>query len=105
MPHTYGLPAFALKAIGGLLIYALIVTLRPQLLQLTHRLSRMFMLSALFGGRSLHYRPVVFIPLGSATGSNYSACSLRHTCHCHGSFHSKKRHRKKLYALNQATSP
>lgn len=41
--------AFALKAIGGLLIYALIVTPAAAALQLTYRLSRMFMLSALFG--------------------------------------------------------
>ncbi|QCC85527.1 metal ABC transporter permease [Desulfovibrio desulfuricans] len=41
--------AFALKAIGGLLIYALIVTPAATALQLTYRLSRMFLLSALFG--------------------------------------------------------
>lgn len=41
--------AFALKAIGGLLIYALIVTPAAAALQLTYRLSRMFMLSAFFG--------------------------------------------------------
>ena len=41
--------AFALKAIGGLLIYALIVTPAATALQLTYRLSRMFMLAGLFG--------------------------------------------------------
>ena len=41
--------AFALKAIGGLLIYALIVTPAATALQLTYRLSRMFILSAFFG--------------------------------------------------------
>ena len=41
--------ACALKAIGGLLIYALIVTPAATALQLTYRLSRMFILSAFFG--------------------------------------------------------
>lgn len=41
--------AFALKAIGGLLIYALIVTPAATALQLTYSLSCMFWLSALFG--------------------------------------------------------
>lgn len=41
--------AFALKAIGGLLIYALIVTPAATALQLTYRLSRMFWISALLG--------------------------------------------------------
>ena len=41
--------ACALKAIGGLLIYALIVTPAATALQLTYRLSRMFLLSAVFG--------------------------------------------------------
>ena len=41
--------ACALKAIGGLLIYALIVTPAATALQITYRLSRMFLLAALFG--------------------------------------------------------
>lgn len=41
--------AFALKAIGGLLIYALIVTPAATALQLTYSLKRMFLLSALLG--------------------------------------------------------
>ncbi|WP_291333306.1 metal ABC transporter permease [Desulfovibrio sp.] len=43
--------AFALKAIDGLLIYALIVTPAATALQNTYRLSRMFLLAALFGRR------------------------------------------------------
>lgn len=41
--------AFSLKAIGGLLIYALIVTPAATALQLTYSLSRMFAFSALLG--------------------------------------------------------
>ncbi|MEG2171978.1 MAG: metal ABC transporter permease [Desulfovibrionaceae bacterium] len=41
--------AFALKAIGGLLIYALIVTPAATALQCTYRLKHMFILSACFG--------------------------------------------------------
>ncbi|MDR2819235.1 MAG: metal ABC transporter permease [Desulfovibrio sp.] len=41
--------AFSLKAIGGLLIFSLIVTPAATALQVTYRLSRMFVLSAVFG--------------------------------------------------------
>ena len=41
--------AFALKAIGGLLIFSLIVTPAATALQLTYSLRRMFVFSALFG--------------------------------------------------------
>ena len=41
--------AFALKAIGGLLIFSLIVTPAATALQLTYSLKKMFILSALFG--------------------------------------------------------
>lgn len=42
--------AFALKAIGGLLIYSLIVTPAAAALQLTYSLRNMFVISALLGG-------------------------------------------------------
>ncbi|MDR0439775.1 MAG: metal ABC transporter permease [Candidatus Accumulibacter sp.] len=44
--------AFALKAVGGLLIYALIVTPAATALQLTYSLRRMFVFSALSGAAS-----------------------------------------------------
>lgn len=44
--------AFALKAIGGLLIYALIVTPAATALQLTYSLKRMFFFAALLGALS-----------------------------------------------------
>ena len=44
--------AFALKAIGGLLIYSMIVTPAATALQLTYSLRRMFIFSALLGAAS-----------------------------------------------------
>ncbi len=62
--------AFALKAVGGLLIYSLIVTPAATALQLTYSLKRMFIFSALLGAASsalgLWISFYLFLPPGAA---------------------------------------
>ena len=62
--------AFSLKAVGGLLIYSLIVTPAAAALQLTYSLRAMFLLSALLGalsaGLGLWISYYLAVPVGAA---------------------------------------